>query len=47
MLADLVRLLRPPRELLQSLANEIPPSPPPPEPLPAEPRRTEIGTIFF
>jgi hypothetical protein len=35
LLADLIRLIRPPRQLLLDLANEMPPTPPPAAPAPA------------
>jgi hypothetical protein len=48
MLADLIRLLRPPRELLQRIVDEMPPTPAPQSPPPEqpEPRRVVIGTIY-
>jgi hypothetical protein len=48
-LRDLIRIIRPPRELLETLMNELPPTPAPaPAPPPPEERKlVELGTIFL
>jgi hypothetical protein len=49
MLCDLIRIIKPPPELLRAIANELPPTPepqPPPQEEP-EPRRVTVGTIYY